>query len=104
MFLPFYSMLVEKSKLSWIKEKNFVNKTKLIIFNLKLLPFLEFDTAIEFYKKIKEKYMSNEYQSFLKYFENTWMKINENNNVKFEFDLWSYYGKFDFKSNRKKIK
>ena len=60
MFFPSYSILVEKSKLSWIKEKNFVNKTKLIIFNSKLLPFLEFDTAIEFYKKTKEEYMSNE--------------------------------------------
>lgn len=31
------------------------------------------------------------------------MKINEENNVKFDFELWTYYGKFDFKSNRKKI-
>ena len=42
---------------------------------MKLLPFLEFDTAIEFYKKIKEEYMSNEYESFFEYFENTWMKM-----------------------------
>ncbi len=31
------------------------------------------------------------------------MKINEENNVKFDFDLWAYYGKFDFKANREKI-
>ena len=31
------------------------------------------------------------------------MKINENDNFKYKFGIWLYYGKFDFKSNRKKI-
>ena len=92
-------MLVEKSKHFRIKKKRFVNKTRLIIFNLKLLPFLKNDIAIEFYKKIKDEFESEEYELFFDYFENTWMKINEENNVKFV----TYYGKFDFKKNRNKI-
>jgi len=31
------------------------------------------------------------------------MKINEENIVKFDFELWTYYEKFDFKTNWKKI-
>ena len=31
-----------------------------------------------------------------------WIKLNENYNVKFDYDLWSYFGKFYFKANRKK--
>ena len=70
---------------------------------MKLLPFLKYDTAIEFYKKIKDEFKTEEYKLFFDYFENTRMKINEENNVKFDFDLWTYYGKFDFKANRKKL-
>ena len=38
----------------FIKKKRYFNKMRLIIFNLKLLPFLKYDIAIEFYKKIKD--------------------------------------------------
>ena len=31
------------------------------------------------------------------------MKINDNDNIRYDFDLWSYYGKFDFKKNRKQL-
>ena len=74
-FFHFIQCWWRKANSLGLRKKNFVNKTKLIIFNSKLLPFLEFDTAIEFYKKIKEEYMSNEYESFFEYFENTWMKM-----------------------------
>ena len=67
------------------------------------MPFLKYDIAIEFYKKVKDEFETEEYELFFDYFENIWMKINEENNVKFDFDLWTYYGKFDFKANRKKI-
>ena len=32
-----------------------------------------------------------------------WIKLNENYNVKFDYDLWSYFGKYYFKANRKKL-
>ena len=58
---------------------------------------------MNFIRKLKMNLNLEEYELFFDYFENTWMKINEENNVKFEFDLWTYYGKFDFKKNRNKI-
>lgn len=70
---------------------------------MKLLLFLKYDIAIEFCKKIKDEFETEKYELFFDYFKNTWMKINEENNVKFDFDLWTYYGKFDFKANWKKI-
>ena len=50
---------------------------------MKLLRFLKYDIAIEFYKKIKDEFETEEYELFFDYFENTWMKINEESNVKF---------------------
>ena len=33
----------------------------------------------------------------------TWFSENDDETVKYNFDLWSYYGKFNFKGNKKQL-
>ena len=86
-----------------LRKKNIVEKTRVVIFNLKLLPFLEESQAKKFYEKIIEEYDEDSFQPFYKYFEKTWLSLSKDNKSKFNFSLWSYYGKFDFQSSRKVI-
>ena len=52
-----------------------------------------------------EKADTDEYYSkFFNYFEATWFPLNnEEEEVKYDFSLWSYYGKFNFKRNKKEL-
>ena len=43
-----------KANILGLRKKNIVNKTSLLIFNLKLLPFLNYGKALEFYLKLKD--------------------------------------------------
>ena len=54
----------------------------------------------EFYIKIKEYFDEEIFENFYNYFERTWLNIDENETVKFDFNLWSYYDKLDFKKER----
>ena len=53
--------------------------------------------AREFYIKIKEYFDEEKFQNFYNYFERTLLNIDQNKTVKFDFNLWCYYDKFDFK-------
>ena len=57
------------SKLGF-RKKEYTKKTKILLLNLKLLPFMPYKNAVEFYCKIKEKY-NIEYSNFFDYFEQT---------------------------------
>ena len=63
---------------------------------------MDIDRAIEFYNTIKTTYYEEQFSEFFDYFETTWLNPNKDIKTKFEFDIWSYYGKFDFKNQRKK--
>ena len=63
---------------------------------------MDIDRAIEFYDTIKTTYYEEQFSEFFDYFETTWLNPNKDIKTKFEFDIWSYYGKFDFKNQRKK--
>ena len=85
------AMLVEKSINNWSKKKKFNKKTMFLIYNLKLLPFLKENDAINFYQKLKEEIDSDEkFEEFFEYFESNWLAIEENKKSKFEFKFWSY--------------
>ena len=43
------------------------------------------------------------YINFYGYFEQTWLNLEENDPVKYEFKIWTYFEKFDFKNARKKV-
>ena len=53
---------------------------RIIIFNLKLLTFIDIDSAIEFYDTIKTTYDEEQFSEFFDYFETTW--LNPNNDIK----------------------
>ena len=68
------------------------------------MPFMDYDTANNFYLKLKKiKYSIILY--FFEIFEMTWFsqKLGKNKNiknVKFPFALWSYYDKLKKKINK----
>ena len=86
-----------------MRKKKYAIKTKTLIFNLKILPFLEKSKAIEFYKKIKEEigFVDENFIKFYVYFEKNWLNEDINYNTKYDFDEWCHYGKYDFKGIKK---
>ena len=83
-----------------------------MVFHLQLLQFMDYNTGVKFYKKLKEYIQKDQveenedfnlYESFFAYFEKTWLNLSEKNNSFFAFDLWSYYKKFNFNSPRNKL-
>ena len=65
-----------------IKLKNLVNakgkslkKTKILIFVLKLIPFMKPEEKLKFFEKIEEYYFIDEYKfnSNIKYFKKNWL-------------------------------
>ena len=56
---------MEKSIILGLRKKKFQKSTIFLIFNLKLLPFLNENDAIIFYKKLKEEICNEEkYEEF----------------------------------------
>ena len=83
-----------------------------MVFHLQLLQFMDYNTAVKFYKKLKEYIQKDQveenedynlYESFFAYFEKTWLNLSGKNNSFFNFDLWSYYKKFEFNCPRNKL-
>ena len=76
----------------------------MLIFNLELMPFMDYDTTNNFYLKLKKiKYSIIIYINF--FFEITWFspKLGKNKkikNIKYPFVLWSYYNKLKKKINK----
>ena len=58
--------------------------------------------AREFYLSIKKYFSEEQFNQFYIYFEQTWLNMKDNNNVQYDFKIWPYYNKFDFKKSRKK--
>jgi len=65
---------------------------------------MDYDTAIDFYSLIKKEFPDTDelFNKFYNYFETTWLSIN-NDDVKYDFSLWSYFGKFNYKGNKKQL-
>ena len=89
------------SKLGF-RKKEYITNTKIIILNLKLLPFMPLNSAINFYKKIKSEY-DNVYKDFFVYFEITLLTLELNTKSKYDFNLWSYDGKFNAEKTRTQL-
>ena len=54
-----------------------------------------------FYLLVKNHFIREKFKLFFDYFEKTWLNLEDNDDVKFNFDVWSYYNKFDFKTSKK---
>ena len=70
-----------------------------------MTPFIEYQTAIEYYNLVKEEFPDSieEYSNFYNYFENNWLSLENAESSKYDFSLWSYNNKFKFKGNKKKL-
>ena len=60
------------------------------IFNLKLLPFMDLENARNFYITLKDYFSDEEFDNFYIYIELTWLNLDDNSSVKFEFNIWCY--------------
>jgi len=93
---------------NWTKKKKYLKSTQMLIFNLDLMPFLEYETANNFYLKLKNNniFENDLYKLFFEYFEKTWFILRLvnikiiNKTVKFPFSLWSYFDKLKNKINK----
>jgi len=43
---------------------------------------------------------SNKFDEFIEYFEKSWFPKSESDTTKYDFSLWSYYDKFDFRETK----
>ena len=60
--------------------------------------------AGEFYKIIKDKFSTeSRFENFFDYFEDTWIALTDSDKIKFDFDIWNYKNKFNFKGNKFKL-
>lgn len=64
-----------------------------------------YKTAKDYYKLIKKEFSNDEgkFNKFYDCFEVTWFSENDDETVKYNFDLWSYNSKFNFKGKKKKL-
>ena len=70
-----------------------------------MLAFMNYESAKEYYKLIKDEYpdTSEEYANFYEYYKKNWLSLENKDESKFEFKLWSYNEKYCFKGNKKKL-
>ena len=94
-----------RASLLGLRKKKNLSTTKAIIFNVKMLPFMNKNDAIEFYKKIKEIPPDNseEFKTFFEYFENTYLSLEKDIHSKYEFSLWNYTDKIKIEGNKNSI-
>ena len=94
-----------RATLLGLRKKKNLNITKAIIFNMKMLPFMEKNDAIEFYKKIKEipPENSEEFKTFFEYFENTYFPLDKDIKSKYDFSLWNYTDKLKIEGNKNSL-
>ena len=55
---------------------------------------MELENPGKFYITLKGYFSDEEFDNFYHYFEFTWLNLDDNENVKFDFNIWSYKGKF----------
>ena len=60
-----------KTSILKLRKKIIVPKTRILIFNLKLLAFMDIDSAIDFYDTIKTTFYEEQFSEFFDYFETT---------------------------------
>ena len=64
---------------------------------------MELNNARNFYLKIKDYFNEEQFSSFYKYIEETWLNLEDDEYTKFDFKLWSYINKFSFSNTRNKV-
>ena len=101
MFFPLSASMWRNASKYGLLKKKIVKTTRLLIYNLKFLPFLEHQKVKEFYNKIKDYFIGEVFLLFYNYFQYCWLNLSEDNKEKYKFDIWNYTGKFNFRTNKK---
>ena len=70
-----------------LRKKAIVLRSINLIFNLKLLPFMDLENARNFYITLKDYFSDEEFDNFYIYIELTWLNLDDNSSVKFEFNI-----------------
>jgi len=66
------AMLVEKASSFGLRKKKYIKEIKVMIFNLELIPFMDLETARNFYNLVIKNIPKNDkFDKFLEYFQNT---------------------------------
>lgn len=73
-----------------LTSKENINEALELLFNIKLLCFTDPENISYLYKKIKEKYKSEKYNQFFKYFQNQWYPKSKYNSIKC-YPNWNYF-------------
>ena len=98
-FFHYVQCLWRKANSFHLRNKNYIENTKVLIFNLKILPFLEYENMFKFYKEIKIQSIFNDimYDNFFNYLEKNWIGYEKKTkkNIKYvkpkyPFELWGY--------------
>ena len=75
-FFHYVKLLWEKAKKLGLCKKNDIKYTKIIIFMLKIMPYMMYDERIELFNNLKDFFYNNEkgYERLLRYYEKNWLK------------------------------
>ena len=61
---------------------------EVLIFNLKLLPFIDLENARNFYITLKDHFSDEEFDNFYIYIELTWLNLDDNSSVNLSLIWW----------------
>ena len=73
-----------------LTSKNNINESLELLFNIKLLCFINPENIYYLYKNIKQKYYSEKYNQFFKYFQNQWNPKLKYKNINY-YPNWNYF-------------
>ena len=73
-YFHYVKILWQKAKKYGLCTKSEIRVTKILLFILKIIPYLEIDERTEIFKKIEDFYKSNgKYEKLLKYYKKVWI-------------------------------
>ena len=87
-FFHFLKLLWNKAKLLGQCKSGKLKMTKILIFKLKIISFIEYDDHQKFFEKIEEYYSLGDdgYKNFVSYYKKNWLKNNYINFVNLNND------------------
>ena len=89
-FFHFIQSLIKNLKKYNLFKNEFKKEIYELLFNLKMLSFINPDNIYNIYKKIKKKFNDKKYIDFFRYFERAWKPNCKYKNIKI-IPEWNYY-------------
>ena len=89
-YFHFAQAIWKKVKKYNLTEDNNIQKTRELIYNIKVLCFIKPDNIYPIFKLIKNRFNDDKYSEFFSYFEKTWNPKGRKYNMKY-YPNWNYY-------------